>query len=217
MNKLNAGFMHDSALKTLRDLVPERRLTYSESLRIAELQANRLLELFDVSGPLVPSELVTQLPRIEVRYDHDLPVSGSAHWERGRWIITLNASESYARHRFSLMHEFKHVLDHSTKHRLYGDTENDHVAAVRAERAADTFAAALLMPKRWLKGQWFTHGQNLTLLANRLEVSPRALSVRLWHLGMAVDAPRCPRVSRPDEWPRAVNRYLRYTPVEVAA
>ena len=209
MNKLNAGFMHDSTLKTLRDLVPDRRLTYSESLRIAELQANRLLELFDVSGPLVPSELVTELPRIEVRYDHDLPVSGSAHWERGRWIITLNASEPFVRHRFSLMHEFKHVLDHSTKDRLYGDTENDHVASVRAERAADSFAAALLMPKRWLKGQWFTHGQNLTLLANRLEVSPRALSVRLWHLGIGVETPRCARPSKPYQRTGETQTYFR--------
>src|SRR4051812_15753481 len=66
-----------SVLKTLRDLVPRRPLSFGESLRVAELQANRLLELFAISGPLVPNELVSELPRIEVRYDADLPVSGS--------------------------------------------------------------------------------------------------------------------------------------------
>src|SRR5438132_5978671 len=98
---------NDSAMRILRELVPRRRLTYAESLRIAELQANRLLELFDVRGPLVPGELVSELPRIEIRYLPVLPVSGSAHWDGGRWIITLNASEAYVRRRFSLMHEFK--------------------------------------------------------------------------------------------------------------
>lgn len=216
MNNLNDECRQDHLLKTLRDLVPRRWLTYSESLRIAELQANRLLEILHVPGPLVPNEIVTEIPRIEVRYDHDLPVSGSAHWEHGHWIITLNASEPYVRRRFSLMHEFKHVLDHPTKRSLYGDTTDDHAAAVRAERAADAFAAAVLMPKRWLKGQWFRQGQNVTLLANHLQVSPRAVSVRLWHLGLGVDTPRCSR--RSSNGPgRGSSTYFRQATMEAAA
>ena len=212
MNNSSNDVMQDNILATLRELVPKRRLTYSESLRIAELQANRLLEVLNVLGPLVPNEIVTELPRVEVRYESDLPVSGSAHWEHGRWIITLNASEAYVRRRFSLMHEFKHVLDHPTKRSLYGDTTNDHAAAVRAERAADAFAAALLMPKRWLKGQWFTQGQNLPVVANRLQVSTRALSVRLWHLGLGVETPRCPRTSDSYRPTSDIETYFRSTP-----
>jgi hypothetical protein len=81
---------------------------------------------------------------------------------------------------------------------------------------ADHFAACLLMPKRWLKGRWF-ETQNVPALAYRLGVSSRALSVRLWHLGLAVDTPRCPRTSRPDEWPDTVRRYLRYSPSPLEA
>jgi hypothetical protein len=205
---------NESVLRTLRALVPERRLGYVESLRIAELQANTLLEISNVRGPLVPSELITELPRFEVRLDADLPVSGSTHWENGRWIITLNALEPSTRRRFSLAHEFKHTIDHTTKTFLYGDAANDPRAAERAELAADHFAACLLMPKRWLKSCWF-ETQNVPLLAHRLGVSNRALSIRLWHLGLAVDTPRCPRVSRPDEWPGTVDHYLRYTPLEL--
>lgn len=189
---MNHTITHESVLGSVRALVPERRLTPSESLRIAELQANRLLELFQIAGPRVPSELITELPRIEVRSDRDLPVSGSAHWEAGRWVITLNGSEPSTRRRFSLMHEFKHVLDHTTKHHLYGDAPSDSGAATRSERAADHFAACLLMPKRWLKHQWFASGQRLVPLATRLHVSTRALSVRLWHLGLAPETARCP-------------------------
>jgi IrrE N-terminal-like domain len=208
--------INESVLRILRGLVPRRRLTYAESLRIAELQANRLLELFDVQGPLVPSDLISELPRIEIRYLPNLPFSGSAHWDGGRWIITLNGDESYVRRRFSLMHEFKHVLDHTTTQYLYGTTGNDNRAAERAERAADHFAACLLMPKRWLKSQWFESGQHVAPLAYRLQVSPRALSVRLWHLGLSIETPRCPQ-STPHRGANKAAPYLRYTPLTGAA
>src|SRR5258708_33713289 len=97
---------NESVLKTLRDLVPHRRLTYGESLRIAELQANRLLELFGVTGPFVPTEIVTELPRVTVRNASDMPVSGSPHWEPGQWVIPLNVAEGTVRRRCSVMHEF---------------------------------------------------------------------------------------------------------------
>jgi hypothetical protein len=210
MNRTNTN---ESLLRTLRALVPERRLTYGESLRIAELQANRLLEAFDITGPCVPSELITELPRIEVRYEHDLPVSGSTHWEAGLWIITLNADEAFTRRRFSLMHELKNVLDHTTKDRLYGNTLRDRRASDQAERAADHFAACLLMPKRWLKREWFDNGQRLAPLAHELQVSPRALSVRLWHLGLGVEVARCPRTSQRYFRRSDLNTYFRYTPL----
>lgn len=206
----------DSVLRILRALVPQRQLTFFESLRIAELQANRLLELFAITGPRVPSELITELPRFDVRLDADLPVSGSTHWEDGRWIITLNASEPYARRRYSLAHEFKHAVDHTTKTFLYGDTVNDPRAGERAERAADQFAACLLMPKRWLKSSW-VRTQSVPVLAHRLGVSHRALSVRLWHLGLAVETPRCPRTLRPYERLDTRRRYLRSTPSPLEA
>jgi Zn-dependent peptidase ImmA (M78 family) len=214
MPQANEHHANESVLRTLRDLVPQRRLSCSESLRIAELQANRLLELFKVRGPQVPSQLITELPRIEVRYEHDLPVSGSAHWEAGQWVITLNASEPHARRRFSLMHEFKHVLDHTTKLYLYGNPEIDERAIERAERAADTFAAALLMPKRWIKARWYESDQSLVVLADRIGVSTRALSVRLYHLGIDQATARCPRTSRPRS---DMRRYLRYTPQSAGA
>lgn len=188
---MNTNTGRDSVIKKLRDVVPNRQLTTSESLRLPELQANRLLELFDITSARVPNEIVTELPRVEVRYEHDLPVSGSTYWASGTWIITLNADEPRVRQRFSLMHEFKHIIDHSTKRYLYGD--EDERALERAERTADFFAACLLMPKRRLKGLWFRNGQNLTRCANRLGVSTRALSVRLYYLGLAPETRRCSR------------------------
>jgi hypothetical protein len=215
MNHTNTN---ESLLGSLRGLVPKRHLTNGESLRIAELQANRLLEHFEIDSDRVPSEIVTEFPRVEVRYERDLPVSGSTHWENGRWIITLNADEPWVRRRFSLMHEFKHILDHTTKPHLYGDVDEDERAHDRAERAADHFAACLLMPKRRLKSLWFENGQVLSRTSARLGVSTRALSVRLYYLGLAPETLRCSRHPLLDERPRASQRfYLRISrPSEVA-
>ena len=173
---------HENVLAYLRALAPARRLTYSESLRIAELQANRLVELFDVEGPKVPSELVSEFPRVEVRYVYDLPAGGASYWENGRWVIELRSWEPHTRQRFSLMHEFKHVLDHPCAERAYHGMDHDTI-----ERIADHFAACVLMPKRWLKSEWYASGQNIVRLAPLLGVSAQALRNRLWHLGLAVN------------------------------
>ena len=49
-----------SVLAKLRDLVPQRRLQNYESLRIGELQANRLLELFNINDERISTELVSE-------------------------------------------------------------------------------------------------------------------------------------------------------------
>ena len=105
---------HISTLALLRGLVPNRRLTFGEAYRIAELQANRLRQHHQIDGPRLPSEIIEQLPHIAVEYDADMPVSGSAIWNGSRWVITLNAGESPQRNRFSLCHELKHIIDHTT-------------------------------------------------------------------------------------------------------
>src|SRR2546423_13801623 len=99
----------------MRELAPEVLLPAWEALRIAELQANRLLEHFQIPSGAVPSEIVSQLPRIRIVREQGLPISGAAHWDGRHWVITLNADEHPLRQRFSLMHEFKHVIDHTTK------------------------------------------------------------------------------------------------------
>ncbi len=136
-----------SVLALLRALVPERPLRLSEAERLAELQANRLRELLNIDSVDLPDEAITELPRITVTSEYDLPVSGSAHWSNGRWIIAVNASEYPPRQRFSAAHELHHIICHPLKAFMYAD-EPGLPASVKAERLADYFAGALLMPKR---------------------------------------------------------------------
>jgi Zn-dependent peptidase ImmA (M78 family) len=192
MYYLNNSKPERSVLASLRALVPKRPLTPRESLCIAELQANRLLGYFNIKTPTVPDELISELPRMRIIREHGLPISGSAHWNGRHWIITLSADEPVARQRFSLMHEFKHVLDHTTRQYLYGDREYQ-AAAEQAERVADYFAACLLMPKRVVKGLWYGRHQTIEQLAETLQVSPVALRYRLNHLGLTEQPYRCDR------------------------
>jgi predicted transcriptional regulator len=178
-----------STLKTLRSLMPARRLTFQEALERAELQANRLLELHGLTTPVVPTELVTELPRIRLVHSYDLPVSGSAHWDGTTWVLTVNASEFELRQRFSIMHEFKHVLDHPFRQLI--TAERGLSAEDKAERLADYFAACVLMPRRWVKTAWCSETQSIEALADRFQVSPKAMAYRLSQLGLTEDSRRC--------------------------
>jgi Zn-dependent peptidase ImmA (M78 family) len=179
-----------SVLASLRALVPQRVLQPWEAMRIAELQANHLLRHFQIETSSVPEEIVSQLPRVRVVRQDGLPVSGAAHWNGRYWIITLSADEPISRQRFSLMHEFKHVLDHTTRQFLYHDRQVQ-AAGEQAERVADYFAACLLMPKKVVKRLWCQGNQDIARLSKMLSVSPRALRFRLDQLGMVDPPGRC--------------------------
>lgn len=180
---------HPSVFRTLRALMPSRTLTFHEALERAELQANRLLQLHGVEMPGTPTEIVSALPRVRIERQFDMPVSGSAHWEAPFWVLRLNAGESDARQRFSLMHEFKHVLDHPFAGRL--ETSRSMSAEVMTERIADYFAACVLMPKRLVKTAFCSRTQSIEDLAALFMVSPKAMHVRLSQLGLLTPVDRC--------------------------
>lgn len=176
-----------SVLSSLRDLLPPRPLTFTEALRLAELQANDLLRLTDIDSAPVPSGIVSELPHLLVHPIIGLPVSGSSFWDGSCWIIELNAAEPWYRQRFTLMHEFWHILwrDHELRTYPPGD------GARRREQTADFFAGCVLMPKRLLKRAWGEGVQAPGDLATRFGVSVPAAQVRLAQLGLSEPTRRC--------------------------
>jgi len=175
-----------SVLATLRRLSPKRALNRDETLALAERQADLLLQLGRVGGPPTPSALITELPRVLVRIERELPVSAATHWINGRWLLLINGTEPTERQRFSLCHEYKHCIDH----RLWPDiyrSRPEMTATQQAELAADAFAAALLMPARWLRAAWTGGNHDPRQLTALFEVSQQAMARRLNTLGL-VDA-----------------------------
>lgn len=198
-----------NALARLRGLFPKRDVLFSEALRLAELQASKLLELSDIGCWPVPSEVVSELPRIRLAYT-DLPTSGLSHWDGQAWAIFLNEDEPPTRQRFTLLHEFKHIVDHGRTGQLYRGNHRV-TAAQQAEQAADYFAGCVLMPKRFLKRAWGEGLQHPERLAEEFEVSARAIEVRLTQLGLRAPRARCtpPLRSTPPEHDLSTGRYYR--------
>ncbi len=177
-----------STLSALRSLIPPRPCQFHEALRIAEVQAAKLLRLMDVTSAPVPNEVISELPRIAVEYRR-LPMSGLSYWDGHDWIIGLNQTEPHVRQRFTLFHEYKHIIDHGRAHLLY--TGSRSVSAEKqAEQAADYFAGCVLMPRTLLKRAWASGLQSTEQLAHHFETSERAIAVRLAQIGLVEQTDR---------------------------
>ncbi len=178
-----------SILHELRALVPRRdNVTFSEAVIIAELQAAKLLELHEIDDGPVPGEIVTELPKLRIEQTTHA-ASGASWWDtgRGEWVIHLNRRDSWNRRRFTLVHEFKHIIDHGRRHVLYIGTSFKSPKD-QAEQAADYFAGCVLVPRRLLKRAWGQGIQKVADLARLFHVSPAAIEVRLRQTGL-VDTP----------------------------
>ncbi|HVX18378.1 MAG TPA: ImmA/IrrE family metallo-endopeptidase [Acidimicrobiales bacterium] len=176
-------------LADLRSLRPLRPLSTTEAYSIAERQAARLLRRSGVTVGPVPSEIITEQPFIRVGVRRGLVSSGATKWIKPHWVILLNGMEPLTRRRFSLAHEYKHVLDHPY-HRAFASLNTPERRQAN-ERLCDYFAACLLMPRPWIKAAWTAGIQDPVELARRFEVSPQAMQVRLLQLGLLDPYARC--------------------------
>ena len=182
--------MGPDVLGTLRAVMPKRPLGFHEALRLAEEQAWLLLELTDTTHPAVPERVISALPRIEVRRLAPFPTSGASHWSQGKWRVAINATEPVSRQRFSLAHEFKHILDHRDVDSLYAafpPRERQQMI----ERVCDYFAGCLLMPRVWVLAAHASGSRHPMDLAMIFGVSPSAMGVRLNQIGLTKPTPRC--------------------------
>jgi hypothetical protein len=196
--------MTRGTLATLRDLMPPRALTQVEALRIAELQAARLLAMTGVRQAPVPTRVISEIPKIVVERMVPWPVSGATHWTKGTWAIVINGKESVRRQRFTLAHEFKHILDYRHIDVAYPSTRM-MTHNERTEAVCDFFAGCLLVPRPWLRAAWRQGVQDPKRLADLFEVSRPAVQTRLLQTGLidSVDA----REDR-DEKPQRFNACL---------
>lgn len=180
----------ENVIRTLRELCPPRALESHEAQGIAERQALRLLSLLEQHQPAVDISLLAELPNLQVRLRSRLPVSGFSQWTKGRWVIGINRDDHLLRRRFTLAHEFKHVLDDCYIDQLYlgADGRPDRL---KSEAICDYFAACLLMPRPWVKSAWVQGVQDIGELAALFVVSGAAMSLRLRQLGLLQTNRRC--------------------------
>ena len=185
-----------SPLARLRALAPKRGLDFRTALGIAERQASLLLRLSGVTDGPVPLDVLSNLHRIELG-SADLPTSGLSYWTGTTWRLEANRTEPEVRRRFTLAHEFKHVIDHPSRDLLY----DNHWTR---ERVADQFAACLLMPKTLVVRAWCSGEQDIDRLAELFVVSSEAMTRRLLALGLITE-----RRARPVFCTRGSSNHLR--------
>lgn len=184
-----------SILASLRSLTPRCQLNFEDTKALAERQSARLVELLGTQTGGIQETHLAIMPRLRIVHE-PLSTSGLSYWNGQAWVIVLNETDSPARQRFTLLHEFKHIVDHDSRHRLYkSDWE--------AERAADYFAGCVLMPKRDLKRLFCNVTQRLDQLAEYFGVSQTAVRVRLeqTHIVEPEIFARRPRCARPISTP----------------
>jgi Zn-dependent peptidase ImmA (M78 family) len=204
-----------SIISQLRSLMPTRPLEEHEARGVAERQAIKLLELLGQHEPSVNVSLITELPHVQVKVEPNLKaagISGIAQWSRGRWLIVVNRDDSPTRRRFTLSHEFKHVLDHLYIKEIYSELGSTNEEQHRiTEQICDYFAACFLMPRNWLKRAWADGVQDQAALAAMFDVSEAAMAVRLRQIGLTEPKTRHARfktrISRP------IASYFREAPV----
>lgn len=160
--------------------------------------------------PVDVEELAASLYRLRVRQADDLgavpeapagvPLSGLLLPRD--YEIWVRRDESQSRRRFSVAHEVGHWVLHvpGAARAVFcrtSDVRPDADDALqRRERAANRFAAELLMPQEAVAAEVAQLGPDPLALAERFDVSPLAMGFRLLNLGYLGELP--PALER--EW-----------------
>jgi hypothetical protein len=148
-------------------------------------QAARLLDSAGVSHEPVSLRDVVSALNLELVKRTREPFASEAALEPlgdGRAIV-LNGSGDSGRRRFTIAHEIGHFVLHPERCRPErGGAVNE--AGRREEREADAFAAELLMPEHLVREAAREQGPDATRLAERFEVSRKAMQTRLRGLGL---------------------------------
>jgi len=176
-----------SILNELRSLAPqERALAPNEANKVtAERQARRFRTLLGYDGePMLPNDTLFNLPRIKVMIAVSMIHAGMSGWDHDsrQYQVVINGQDSPARQRFTLAHEYKHIVDY-TSHADNYQSFGSYSAHDQAEDICDYFAACLLMPRHLLMSAWGDGIQNVQDLAGLFGVSKAAMRVRLRQTG----------------------------------
>ncbi len=159
--------------------------------QIVELKAQKILIEFGIYNPPVPIEEIVDKLGIKVSFAPSNDYSGILIRKKGQTLMGINSNEPEARKRFSIAHELGHFL-FSKKSVSVDYRISNYVEKPEEEKHADSFAANILMPRRWVSRDFekISRGtitqNNLTDLAKKYKVSPDAMKFRLANIGLIV-------------------------------
>jgi hypothetical protein len=185
-------------ISDLRSIAPKRPLTYGESLQVARIQAARLRRWAGADEPDINLIWLITQRAVPVHFvpSHKLNEESGLTTDQvsGQLEVFINQHEPDLRQRFSLLHEFKHVIDFpgaDTLHAKLG-RGNRKLQSDMVEWIANEFAAHVLMPTALVKRTWFKL-HDLATVANVFNVSVEAMATRLERLNLIGEGRPAPR------------------------
>ncbi|MBJ9675225.1 ImmA/IrrE family metallo-endopeptidase [Burkholderia gladioli] len=152
--------------------------------------ASDLLNTYwDGSLPVDPEKIARSMGITVLREFGMNGCSGQVQFENNAPVIRYDITEAPVRQRFTIAHEIGHVaLGHLGAGRTLFRDPPEHFSAGShnpEERAANSFAADLLMPERIVRFAIYERGvQDIARLANLFAVSQAAMRYRLINLGI---------------------------------
>lgn len=166
-----------------RETLPERQVKV-RSIQPAHA-ANELIESARISGPPVDvRSLAGMCGALVLSRKFPEALSGLIVELDGGAVIGVNTRHPPVRQRFSLAHELGHyLLRHGDRFHMDVDGGAPPNQDYASERAANEFAAELLMPRRFLVPE-FDFDPDPSRLARRFDVSEIAMGYRLVNLGL---------------------------------
>jgi predicted transcriptional regulator len=157
-------------------------------------QAARLLESAGISHEPVSLRDVISALNLELVQKTCEPFTSEAALEPlgDTHAIVVNGGSDDRRRRFTIAHEIGHFVLHADLQRPERGGRVNEAGRI-VEREADAFAAELLMPEPLVRQAVVEHGADVARLADRFEVSRKAMETRLQWLDLAgrnADMPR---------------------------
>lgn len=159
--------------------------SYEDAQNAGEYIASKF-DLGDVPADSLPAACENKLGIIVLYISAPSEISGAAcNLDEIRFIL-ININEPLARQNYDLAHELFHIL---TWNQLKPEAvDSDKNKRTRAERLADNFSAALLMPSGSLEKHWKAAREEdvtdrINSTAKKMEVSSTAMYWRLKNLG----------------------------------
>lgn len=150
--------------------------------RLVERLAAKFLKQAGVTGPPVPSKLISSADKDNPVEVHLLPLKahhGAIWGQKNRWVIQLNENDTCTTRRLTLFHEAFHILAHCRATPVFKTPGNR--GADFNELLADHFAYSVLMPTDWVMEKW-TEVNNVDRMARTFDVSEPLMWVKLKQL-----------------------------------
>ncbi len=160
---------------------------------------NNILEELNITKLPIPVDEIAKKRGLDIRaYDLGENVSGVLVMESGKGTIGFNPTESKVRQRFTIAHELGHYELHKQDNGFFIDKEfkmlfRDHNSSTgehKKEQEANAFAAALLMPEKFVVKEIKNHNLDLSdedslkELAKLFNVSVPAMTYRVTNLNL---------------------------------